>query len=87
VPGGDLPFYIVAHDHDIQELMDAKHIPWGAQWNIARGVSTGQWKWEDVTPSKLDLLRGSNVEAAWKVSSVILGQTIPRVSLGDLEIW
>jgi RNA-dependent RNA polymerase len=87
VAGGDLPFFVVAHNDDVQKLMDARHICWGAQWNIARGVSNGLWKWSDVTASKLDLLQGSNVEAAWKVSSIILSQEIPQVAPRELEMW
>ena len=87
VAGGDLPFCIVAHDDEVQNLMDARHICLGAQWDIARGVSNGLWKWSDVTSSKLDLLRGSNVEAAWKVSSIMRSQIVPQVVQGNLEIW
>ena len=87
VSGGDLPVYIVAHDCEVQKLMDARRICWGAQWNIALGVSNGLWDWSDITASKLDLLQGSNVEAAWKVSSVILSEAIPQVAPGSLEIW
>jgi RNA-dependent RNA polymerase len=87
VSGGDLPFYIVAHNCEVQKLMDARRICWGAQWNIALGVSNGLWGWSDVTASKLDLLQGSNVEAAWKVSSVIRSEAVPQVAPGSLEIW
>ena len=87
VSGGDLPVYIVAHNCEVQKLMDARRICWGAQWNIALGVSNGLWDWSDVTASKLDLLQGSNVEAAWKVSSVIRSEAVPQVAPGSLEIW
>jgi RNA-dependent RNA polymerase len=56
--GGDLPLSIIAHDKDVQLLMDSMQISWGVQWEIARGVSKNVWKWSDVTREKLDLLKG-----------------------------
>jgi RNA-dependent RNA polymerase len=60
-------FYLIAHDGNIQKLMDDKRLSRGVQFEIARGESQGIWQWRDVTPEKLHLLGGSNAESAWKV--------------------
>lgn len=73
VPSGlDLETWIIAHSVEVQKQMDARHISWGVQYEIARGVSCGGWKWSDVTPDKLDKLRGTAAEAAPKVRQTIL---------------
>jgi hypothetical protein len=85
--GADLPICIIAHDRDAQKLMDSKRISWGVQWEIARGISRHAWEWSDVTPSKLDLLRGSNADAAWKVVYVMKTAEAPSVPPRNLELW
>jgi hypothetical protein len=67
--------------------MDSMRIPWGVQWEIARGVLNGHWKWSEVTPSKLDLLKGSNAEAAPKVAHVMKTDSIPSTLAGNLDLW
>lgn len=85
--GSDLPLSIIAHDRDVQRLMDAKRISWGVQWEIARGITRHLWKWSDVTPGKLDLLRGSNAEAASKVVHVMKTGEAPSALPANLELW
>ncbi|KAF7965380.1 hypothetical protein HWV62_44091 [Athelia sp. TMB] len=77
---------IISSDPKAQRVMDHKKISWGVQWEIARGVASrgasGQakplWTWADITPQKLDKLRGLNAAAAWKVPYVILGRPVPQ---------
>lgn len=64
----------IAHNKNIQRLMDHRRISWGVQWAIARGITQGLWGWEDVTPEKLDMLKGSCAEAAMNVEDVILSR-------------
>ncbi|KAI0321268.1 RNA dependent RNA polymerase-domain-containing protein [Amylostereum chailletii] len=51
---------------------DFRNLAFGVQWELARGQSLGLWKWEDVTPSLLNQLKGSNAEAVPKVARVML---------------
>lgn len=37
--------------------MDARGLPWGVQWEIARLISLGQCSWDDISMSALDVLR------------------------------
>ncbi|KAI0264673.1 RNA dependent RNA polymerase-domain-containing protein [Gloeopeniophorella convolvens] len=49
--------YVIAHNASVQGAMDARGLPWGVQFEIARLVSLDVCKWHHVEPSKLDLLR------------------------------
>ena len=78
--------HIIAHDKRVQGEMDLRRNSWGVQYEIARGVSKGDFTWSDVTPEKLDLLTGSNAEAAPKVYDVILGRQ-PSTRVVNKEHW
>ena len=54
--------------------MDQHHLAWGVQYEIARGVVSGHWTWEDITDELASKLEGSNAEAASKVSYVLKGK-------------
>lgn len=54
--------------------MDQHLLSWGVQYEIARGVVNGDWAWEDITEETVDKLKGSNAEAAPKVSFVLKGK-------------
>lgn len=76
---------VIAHNPLVQKLMDETNISWGVQYEIARGVSDGSWKWEDVTPDILRRLQGSNAEAAPQVNEILR-----RVKGGNVrspKIW
>ncbi|KAI0352282.1 hypothetical protein OH77DRAFT_1428830 [Trametes cingulata] len=78
---------IIAHSSSAQALMDELFIPWGVQYELARGVSRGWLSWSDVTRVRLDGLRGNNRDCAAKVS-----QVFPRLSTAgglqpDLQLW
>ncbi|KDQ17068.1 hypothetical protein BOTBODRAFT_30455 [Botryobasidium botryosum FD-172 SS1] len=72
-PGIDKSRYIeVAHSKHHQRLMDGRKLAWGVQWEVARLVSCGLFKWEDIPPAELDKLTGSNAEAGPKVLKSLL---------------
>ncbi|KAF9225222.1 hypothetical protein BS17DRAFT_794858 [Gyrodon lividus] len=78
------PFYI-AHCERASNLFDACNLAWGTIYEIARGVTKGQWNWSSVTREKLDRLLGTNAEAAHKVSAVMQGREAPRSPVS--EVW
>ncbi|KAI9067175.1 hypothetical protein FKP32DRAFT_1609566 [Trametes sanguinea] len=41
--------------------MDDMQIPWGVQYEIARGVSSGWWTWDQVRSTQLESLRNTGV--------------------------
>lgn len=63
--------YIISHSPRIQGELDRLDIPWGAQYELARGESRGRWSWEDVTSEVLELLVGLNAEVAPKVANFV----------------
>ncbi|RDB19363.1 putative RNA-dependent RNA polymerase SHL2 [Hypsizygus marmoreus] len=73
--GIDLEQSIIAHDTRIQGLLDAAKIAWGVQYELARGVTNGQWSWSDVEP-KIEALKGPNAKSANKVRSLMLGRAV-----------
>lgn len=48
---------LIAHDQNVQRMFDELRIPWGVQYEIARGITSGRWDWEEVTRDKLKCLR------------------------------
>ena len=65
--------HIISHSPRVQGELDRLGIPWGAQYELARGESRGRWAWDDVTSAKLKSLVGLNAEAAPKVTDLMLG--------------
>ncbi|KZT02230.1 uncharacterized protein LAESUDRAFT_662372 [Laetiporus sulphureus 93-53] len=78
---------IIAHSKEVQKMMDSMQIAWGVQYEIARGICHGYWTWDDVTSSKLNSLRGSNVMAAPRVARVMLGHNLGRAIANDHPLW
>lgn len=64
--------YIISHSPRLQRELDRLAIPWGAQYELARGESLGLWNWDDVTSAELKSLVGMNAEAAPKVINLML---------------
>lgn len=88
-PPPSLAYKIIAHDSKVQEEMDRQHLPWGVQYEIARGVSDRRWKWEDVTRNKISTLRtDTNVRAA-QVPAVILGKPLVTApaQVNEQRMW
>lgn len=50
---------IIAHHRKVKDL-DKRRIAYGVQLELARGVQRGRWTWADVTPSRMNLLRGTH---------------------------
>jgi hypothetical protein len=46
-----------AHNGAVKQAMDARALPWGVQWEIARLISLGYCSWDDITMVALDLLQ------------------------------
>ena len=69
MPSDDL--YIISHSSQVQVELDRLGIPWGAQYELARGESRGLWAWEDVKEVELKLLVGLNTEAAPRVACLM----------------
>jgi RNA-dependent RNA polymerase len=51
--------------------MEQLEISWGVQYELARGVLAEKWKWEDITGDVLRQLRGTNAQAASRVTAVM----------------
>lgn len=51
--------------------MEGLKISWAVQYELARGVLSDMWTWDDVTFEVLERLQGSNYEAAPRVSKVM----------------
>ena len=64
--------YIISHSPRLQRELDRLDIPWGAQYELARGESLGLWSWDDVTSVELRLLAGLNAKAAPMVANLML---------------
>jgi hypothetical protein len=67
--------HAIAYDHQAQQMMDSLGLAWGVQYELARGVTSGFWTWEDVRRilnNRPTELQGSNVVAAPRVPKVML---------------
>lgn len=51
--------------------MEGLKISWAVQYELARGVLSEMWAWDDVTIGVLERLQGSNYEAAPRVNKVM----------------
>lgn len=67
-----LPRRTICHSKIVQERMEQLKISWGVQYELARGVLSDKWTWNDITDSVLRQLRGSN-QAASRVTAVVSG--------------
>ncbi|KAL1749286.1 RNA dependent RNA polymerase-domain-containing protein [Schizophyllum fasciatum] len=78
----DLNPVLIAHDPAAQALLDTLDVPWGAQYELARGVLNEDWAWADVIRERLRELRGSdracNERCAPRVREVMLGRGAGR---------
>jgi hypothetical protein len=75
----------IAHNDDVQKLMDAMGISWGVQYELARGVTLELWSWEEVLPERLSRLVGSNGASAYRVAHVMLGRPLSKNV--NLALW
>lgn len=84
----DLPHHTICHSQLAQQRMERFKIPWGVQYELARGVLAERWTWDAVTDPVLKKLQGSNAQAAPRVNAVMSG-TAPHMDSGkrNLELW
>ena len=76
---------MIAHDRDVQALMDQNGLSWGVQYELARGVRNGSWKWEKVLHADLSELAGPNNKAAG-VAHCLLRRPLADAPV-DPSIW
>jgi len=74
--------------------MEGLKISWAVQYELARGVLSEMWTWDDVTIEVLKRLQGSNYEAAPRVPKVMseaMGEGISARRTGarvtNLDTW
>ncbi|KAA1476614.1 hypothetical protein DENSPDRAFT_827653 [Dentipellis sp. KUC8613] len=65
--------YVIAHNVHAQACMDARELPWGIQWELGRLVSSGRYKWSDLSPEALDRLKGTCKDVAPFVEGLLRG--------------
>ncbi|GJE89654.1 RNA dependent RNA polymerase-domain-containing protein [Phanerochaete sordida] len=83
----DTGIYIIAHNDKVQVWFDELRIPWGVQYEIARGIGLDRWSWTTITREKLKKLRGLNKDSAPKVAAILLDKPVPRVTPADALLW
>ena len=83
--GTELAFQILAHNNEVQKELDAMNISWGVQYELARGITANLWTWEEIRTEQLQKLKGTNVQAAYRVANVMRNRPI-SVRQG-LSLW
>lgn len=67
--------HIVAFSPAHQQYFD-RHLPWGAQWEIARLVSSKRLKYDDISMQSLTVLHGKdNQSAAAEIERILCSST------------
>ena len=83
-------FVVISHDRSVQERLDRLGIPWGAQYELARGVTRGWWRWSEVTMERLKKLLPDTADNQTRIASpsrvvdVMLGR---EPASRRLELW
>ena len=77
--------YIIAHSAEAQKKFDSIPLSWGVQYELARGVRNGSWKWEKVLHADLSELAGPNNKAAG-VAHCLLRRPLADAPV-DPSIW
>ncbi|KAG2369519.1 RNA dependent RNA polymerase-domain-containing protein [Suillus spraguei] len=86
--GFQLNIVHIAHCERTQIVFNQQQLAWGTIYELARGVTRGMWTFEDMTEHRLRQLKGSNVQAAWKVAAVIKDEMRPTSAMrAPAEIW
>ncbi|KAG2075104.1 hypothetical protein BDR04DRAFT_1091949 [Suillus decipiens] len=85
--GVQLNIVHIAHCERTQVVFDQQQLAWGTIYELARGVTRGMWTFEDMTEHRLRQLKGSNVQAAWKVASVIKEMRPSSSMRAPAEVW
>ncbi|KZT22626.1 hypothetical protein NEOLEDRAFT_1071042 [Neolentinus lepideus HHB14362 ss-1] len=73
--------------HSSEHQRELEQLSWGVQYELARGITCGQWTWDKLTTAKLRQLVGPNVETAHKVVPVMRGRSVPERKPSASAIW
>lgn len=75
-------YVLIAHDRSVQAWMDEAKLSWSKQYELARGVSDGRWKWADITPAKIRRLSSTAISPH---TEEVMGY--PSSYGGKTDIW
>ncbi|KDQ30690.1 hypothetical protein PLEOSDRAFT_1053861 [Pleurotus ostreatus PC15] len=78
-----VPTYTIAYDEEVHALVQKHRLSFGVQYELARGVVSGRWTWDEVKKG-VSLLEGDNVDVAWRVGEIMKGNQKRKP---DLELW
>jgi RNA-dependent RNA polymerase len=84
--GVELDIVYIAHCENAQALFDKHELAWGTVFELARGVTRGMWKFQDMTEPRLQQLKGTNTQSAWKVATV-MADKVPFTMRAHSELW
>ena len=84
--GTNLPCHIIAHNTAVQAQLDAAKVEWGVQYQLARGICSGLWSWDDVRKN-LDRFTGTNEEVAPKIASIMNLEKGKGGVASDPNVW
>ncbi|KAJ7810510.1 RNA dependent RNA polymerase-domain-containing protein [Mycena olivaceomarginata] len=88
--GSALEKYEIAHSTEVQKLFDARGVALGVQWELARGVTTGKWTWDQIATqmeTSKQMFLGTNSKIAWKVPNIMRGREVSESESCDLAVW
>jgi RNA-dependent RNA polymerase len=84
--GVELDIRHIAHCEKTQIVLDRHELAWGTIFELARGVTRGMWTFQDMTEHRLQKLKGSNAQSAWKVATV-MADKVPSAMGAPSELW
>ncbi|KAG1747654.1 RNA dependent RNA polymerase-domain-containing protein [Suillus lakei] len=84
--GVELDIVHIAHCEKAQIVLDRHELAWGTIFELARGVTRGMWTFQDMTEDRLQMLKGSNGQSAWKVA-VVMRDKVPSAVGAPSELW
>ncbi|KAJ3851289.1 RNA dependent RNA polymerase-domain-containing protein [Lentinula lateritia] len=78
--------FIIAHDKETQKLFDNPDglVPWGAQYELARGVILREWTWEDVREKIHNFIGKSDADTMHSVCYIMKDVALPKLLKTDL---
>lgn len=78
--------FIIAHDKETQKLFDNPDglVPWGAQYELARGVILREWTWEDVREKIHNFTGKSDADTMHSVCYIMKDVTLPKLLKTDI---
>ncbi|KAG1840300.1 RNA dependent RNA polymerase-domain-containing protein [Suillus subalutaceus] len=84
--GVELDIVNIAHCEKAQMVLDRHKLAWGTIFELARGVTRGMWTFQDMTEHRLQKLKGSNAQSAWKVA-IVMADKVPSAMGAPSELW